>query len=381
MNTLISPIEYEPDRGVSPTLVFPDVRAIDVDNVFTHGSANEYLALDSISWTVDGEPIADVWTAGKDYDIITTADDTRGTLRIYKNLAAGDSAVLHFEGSFLDWRTGISYTVASDDKTLSCTDKGADILNVTVDKPLVEYDPLFDDLLLYEYKAAKGYPVQGSRADYINGKSYEQTVTVVATSGKTQLTSLPDGIMLRLVSLGSNTSITPNSEANPEVLAIGYPTIKFDMRMIGKREYEVQLFTPSRILARCTVGLNTHTTMPLNGKPVFGADIAASQDYYENGVLLNLADRVVEYPELYYLIQWYTQAKYNDNGTWKYAAEKTWQRGVNMNAAVKDLGIGVTVNDSFFDIWFDADPHAPCELIADEDGNVLTDENGNFLID
>ena len=381
VNTHLSPIEYEPDRSATPTLVYPDVRVIDPDNVFTHGSANEFLALDSIAWTVDGEPIADVWTAGTDYDIITTADDTRGTLRVYKNFNAGESATLHFEGSFLDWRTGIVYNVSSDDKSLTCTDKGDDIFNVMVDKPLIEYDPLFDDLLLFEYKSARGITVQGNRADYINGKSYEQVENVVITQGDSQLGSLPSGITMRLVTLGSNTAITPNSEAHPEVLQVSFPTIKFDMRMIGKGEYEVQVLQNSTIIARCTIGLTTHTTMPMDGKPLFGADIAASQDWYENSALLNLADRVVEYPELFYLIQWYTQAKYNDNGTWKYAAEKTWQRGVNMAAAVKDLGIGVTINDSFFDIWFDVDPHAPCQLIADEDNNVLTDEDNTFLID
>ena len=90
---------------------------------------------------------------------------------------------------------------------------------------------------------------------------------------------------------------------------------------------------------------------------------------------------MVEYPELYYLIEWFTQAKYNDNGTWKYAAEKTWQRGINMEAAVANLGIGVTQNDSFFDIWFDVNPHAVCELLTDEDNIVLTDEDGVMLID
>lgn len=381
VNTTLSPIEYEPDRSLTPTVIFPDVRAIDRDNIFHHGAANEYISTDTIAWTVDGEPIEEVWTEGTDYEIETDATDTRGSLRIYKNLAASEKAVLAFSAQFLDWRTGITYSVESDTMPLSCVDKGTDAYQCYADKPLIEYDPLFDDLLLYDYKKANGISVEGARADYKNGKSFEQTVNIVLTCGTDALTALPDGVTMQLVELGTTTAITANSEAHPEVTEIAFPNIGFDMRMIDKADYEVQFLQSGKVISNCTIGLHTATTMPTFGKPVNGADISPSQSEYFNSVLLNLADRMVEYPELYYMIEWFTQAKYNDNGTWKYAAQLTWQRGVNMEAAIKDLGIGVTQNDSFFDIWFELNAHPACELITDEDGVVLTDENGEFLID
>ena len=381
INTTLTPIEYEPDRTVSPTVIFPDVRANDIDNVFKHGSANEYLSLDTLKWQVDGKDIGSVWTVGTDYEIVTDASDTRGALRVKKNLAANEKAVLRFFGDFFDWRTGIVYKVESDEMALTCTDKGDNVIQCHVDKPLIEYDPLFDDLLLYDYKVANNITVQGSRESYKNGKSYEQTVNVLLTSGTTELTSLPNGTTMRLVKVGSTTPIVANSEANPEVTEISFPKISFDMRLVSKEEYSVQFLQNSKVIASATIGLHTNTTMPTFGKPAYSADIAASQTEYFNSVMLNLSDRMVEYPELYYLIEWFTQAKYNDNGTWKYAAEKTWQRGVNMEAAVADLGIGITHNDSYFDIWFDVNPHHACELVADEDNAVLTDEEGVMLID
>lgn len=381
INTTLTPIEYEPDRAVSPTVIFPDVRANDIDNVFKHGSANEHLSLDSLKWQVDGKDIEKVWTVGTDYEIVTDASDTRGALRVKKNLAANEKAVLRFFGEFLDWRTGIVYKVESDELALTCTDKGDNVIQCHIDKPLIEYDPLFDDLLLYDYKVANNIPVQGSRASYKNGKSFEQTVNVLLTSGTTELTTLPTGTTMRLVKVGSTTPIVANSEANPEVTGISFPNISFDMRLVSKAEYSVQFLQNSKVIASATIGLHTNTTMPTFGKPAYSADIAASQTEYFNSVMLNLSDRMVEYPELYYLIEWFTQAKYNDNGTWKYAAEKTWQRGVNMEAAVADLGIGITHNDSYFDIWFDVNPHQACELVADEDNAVLTDEEGVMLID
>ena len=381
INTTIIPIEYEPDRTVSPTVIFPDVRANDIDNVFKHGSANEYLSLDTLKWQVDGKDIGSVWTVGTDYEIVTDASDTRGALRVKKNLSANEKAVLRFFGDFIDWRTGIVYKVESDEMALTCTDKGENVIQCHVDKPIIEYDPLFDDLLLYDYKVANNITVQGSRESYKNGKSFEQTVNVLLTSGTTELTTLPTGTTMRLVKVGSTTPIVANSEANPEVTEISFPNISFDMRLVSKEEYSVQFLQNSKVISSATIGLHTNTTMPTFGKPAYSADIAASQTEYFNSVLLNLSDRMVEYPELYYLIEWFTQAKYNDNGTWKYAAEKTWQRGVNMEAAVADLGIGITHNDSYFDIWFDVNPHHACELVADEDNAVLTDEEGVMLID
>ena len=381
INTTLSPIEYEPDRSDTPTLVLPEVRAIDLDNVFQHGAVNQYLTLDSLEWTVDGKSINSVWTEGVDYEIIKTEDDTRGALKVFKNLGANEKAVLHFKGKFFDWRTGIIIDVESGDEALICTDKGENIMQCHIDKPVIEYDPLFDDLLLYDYKKAREISVYGSRADYINGKSFEQTINVVLTYGTTECATLPDGISMKLVKLGSDTALVANSEENPEVMEISYPNIKFDMRLIDKADYEVQFLKGSTMVCRATIGLHTSCTMPVLGQGAIGSDIAASQKEYFNSVLLNLADRQVEYPELYYLIQWFTQAKYNDNGTWKYAAQKTWQRGVNMSAPVADLGIGLTQNNSFFDFWFELEAHKPCQLLTDEDGLILTDEDGNFLID
>ena len=160
-----------------------------------------------------------------------------------------------------------------------------------------------------------------------------------------------------------------------------FPTIKFDMRMIAKGEYEVQFLKDSAVVSRATIGLTTKCSMPSSGQGMRAADIAAAQKVYTNEALLNLEDRLVEYPELYYLLKWFTQAQYNDNGVWRYASEKAWQRGIDMLAEVKDLGIGVTKNDSFFDYWFTADPHPARQLVTDSSGEAYTDSNGEFYID
>ena len=383
VNTLQSPPQYEPNRALSPTAIFPDVRASDPDNIFPHGPANKYLSLDvgGIEWYVNEEPIADVWKNEVDYIIDQSDSDTRGTLLVKKNLPANDKAVLHFKGTFLDWRTGLAYTVESDDLALTCTDKGADAVQCYVDKPSIVYDQLFDNLLLYEYKAARGITVIGSRDDAKDGHSYEQDVNVQLTIGTKEVTSLSGtGYKMRVVVLGTKTVLTPKSESAPELTYAAYPRISFDMRLVAKGEYEVQFFRGETILARATIGIKTQVTMPTDGQGLRGADIAASQKTYANTAIINVRDRLVEYPELYYLIRWFTQAQYNDGGVWKYAAEKEWQHGTDMLVEVADLGIGKTKNDSFFDYWFTVDAHPTATLCADEAGSVLTDESGAFLI-
>lgn len=383
VNTLLSPPQYEPNRAASPTAIFPDVRAVDPDNVFPHGPANRLLSLDvgGIAWYVNEQPIDDVWRFDVDYTIDQSDSDTRGTLLVKKNLPASDKAVLHFKGTFLDWRTGIAYTVESDDLALTCTDKGADAVQCYVDKPLIVYDPLFDNLLLYEYKAARGLTVSGNRDDFKDGKCYEQDVNVILTIGTQEVRNLSDtGYKMCVARLGTEKPLTPNSEASPELTYAAYPRISFDMRLVAKGEYEVQFVKDNKVVARAPIGIRTNVTMPTDGQGLRGADIVASQHTYANTAIINIRDRLVEYPELYYLIRWFTQAQYNDNGVWKYAKEKEWQHGTDMLVEVADLGIGTTKNDSFFDYWFTVDAHPTATLCTDEAGSVLTDEGGNFLI-
>lgn len=381
VNTFESTPVYEPDRALTPTVIFPDVRAYDPDNVFKHGAANAYLSLDTIEWFVDEKPIADVWTVDVDYTIDKSDGDTRGSLTVKKNLPASGKSVLRFKAKFLDWRTGIPYQVESDDLALTCTDKGADVVSCHVDKSSIVYNPVLDDLLLYEYKVARGITVQGTREDYIDAKSYEQSVNVILNIGTKEFASLPAGYTMRVVKLGKSSALSPNSEASPELLYATFPTIKFDMRMIAKGEYEVQFVHKGSVVAKSTIGLHTEVTMPTYGQGLRSSDITPSQSVYNNSALLNIENRMIEYPELYYLLRWFTQAQYNDNGTWKYASVKEWQHGENMQVPIEKLGIGVTKNDSFFDYWFEADAHASRELCLDESGKVLVDENNVFLID
>lgn len=378
INTTVSPVEYEPNRQMSPTVILPDVRAIDRDKIFTNGSVNKYLSLDSLNWYVDDKPIATVWKLGTDYDIISDETDLRGALRIYKNFPASAKAVIHFKGVFNDWRTGQNYNVTSNYLALSCTAKGDDVIKCFADRSNIEYDPVQDTLLLFDYLVGLGEESSSNKSKYVGAKTYEQRVNLILTVGtKSYAKELPEGITMRLVRIGDTTALIPRGKSSMEIVNVSYPNIFFDMRMIDKEEYEVQFLRNNVIIARTAIGMHRKTTMPTDGKPLFGSDIPANAEVYQNELLLDIKNA-----ELYYLIQWFTQAQYYDtvNKVWKYDDKKAWQLGKKMMVNIADLGIGVTKNDSYFDAFFEVEPHTPCSVLCDESGNYLSDENGNVLI-
>lgn len=366
-NSTISPIQYEPDRTLTPTVIFPDVRATDQDGVFPHGSVNQYLSLDGMEWTVDGKAISDVWNS-TEYTINTTATDMRGALTIKKNVAPSDKYVLHFRGQFLDWRTGNVYQVDSNDMALTCSDKGVDAYGCSVDRPLIVYDPLYDPLLLYDYMVARGMTVSSKPS---GDKTYLIEVNVLLTIGLVPQTTLPDGIIMKLYHTETGTEVIPGLEYTWNV----YPTLRFDARLIEKASYIVKFFKGNTVVASTTIGIHRKTSMPQNGGALFASDIHPKLSVYENSCYLNAPKGKLACPECYYLITWKTQSHKNIDGVWRYGEEKTWQRGERMLAAVDDLDIGVTKNDSNFDVWFECEPHTVCEEITDEEGNILYDNN------
>lgn len=395
--------EYEPDRTITPTLIYPDVRAIDSDRIFTSGAANKYISLDEMNWYVNDTPISEVWEAATDYTIDVSETDTRGMLKIMKNIPVSERAILRFKATFLDWRTGIAYVVESNDMMLTCTDKGGDVVSCSIDKPIVYYDPTQDDLLKYDYLSVRG-GVVGERADYVNGKCYEQTITALLNVGTEEQTTLHEGITMQLVAIDGNVNINSSLVAyddgttlsyddgrsvmqegvydtsHPEVLVIDYPHITFDMRLIDKADYTLAFMKDGVILASSHIGLQRNTTMPSSAYPLRSADITPSQDVYFNKAYMSFLDSAVDYPELYYLIHWHTQAKHYVDNVWTYDTAKDWQYGENIRVAISDIGVGNTSNDSFFDLYFEASPHNVCDLASDENGEVLTDENNEPLI-
>ena len=232
--------QYEPDRSITPTIIRPQTTVNDPDGIFTSGINNRNLASDQHAWFVNSTPIAKVWKEGTDYEIIKDDTDDNGSLKVMRNITPGEVAALSYTGMFYDFRTGTNNSVNGSGMALTTTDKGGNKLACCVDCEQLIYDPLKDELLLYEYLVAEGIETAGQRAKFVNGKSYERTVTITLTQGDATLTKLPAGITMRLVERGKTAALAAGTLQHPEIKSIAYPTIGFDMRFTWEKEFEVQ---------------------------------------------------------------------------------------------------------------------------------------------
>ncbi len=380
-NSLIN--EYEPDRSVSPTIIRPEVTVNDPDGVYTSGVNNRNLASDKHSWTVNGVAIATAWKEGTDYSIIKDATADNGSLKIMKNLSPDESAALKYEGVFNDFRTGTNYVVSADGMVLTTTDKGENKWSCSVDCEELTYDPLKDNLLLYEYLVANGQATAGQSANYKDGKCYERTVTVTLTKGTETLTSLPDGVTMRMVTRGTEQVVSAGDASTPEVVSIGFPSITFDMRVVEKAEYEVQFVQDSRVLTSVGISLRRAMSVLTQYDVARGTDIAVGQEYYYNNGIFATADQHISWPELYYDIQWWTQARTWNATTsaYEYAKRIDRQTGATMSCTVESMGMGLDRDTSWVDVAMDIEERGACALLTSEDeSEVLTDESGNVLI-
>lgn len=382
VNANISPWEYEPDRKLTPTLILPDIRVKDPDKIFPAGTANANLSIDSIDWRVNGKPIAEVWSAD-DYEIVKADDDTRGMLKVKRNMQVGETAVLTFSGKVYDWRTGAVLNAVSDQMPLLCTETGENKLTLCLDKRSMEYDPVYDDLTLYETMVAEGLADEGHRNAYINAKCYEMEVGIKVGDIDGTMDALPKGYEVKLYEVGGSQPVSPNSVENPEVTSFDSHSLKLDLRLIDKKEYEVRLVRSDKVIDSDTLTVHRKVTMPTLAKPRYENDINVRQTVYDNEALVVVRDRIAPFPTLFYLLQWFTMAQRFDSLNNKYvdAEPVPWQQGNKMRCAIEEIGIGHKLENSSFLPYFELEARGCCELIADENGDVIVDENGEFIID
>ena len=211
-------------------------------------------------------------------------------------------------------------------------------------------------------------------------KSYIQTVNINLTYGLKQLTALPSGMSCRLVYLGT-TTVVGTSTATPELTSATALKYTFDCRLIGQKSYEWQLLNGSTIVTRVAFSITRKLTMPTILKPMYNADIVPSLTFYNNKAFVGLDDRIVNYPELLYIMKWYTIARIYKNNVWTDGDKVEWQRGELISADIDKIGIGHTASNSYFDVGIELEPMPVCELLLDDDGSLLLDDNGGRLID
>lgn len=374
--------EYEPDRAITPCVIRPYIEIIDKDGIFPDGNANARLSIDSIKWFFNGVDITTIPAFAGKYEIITTSDELRGAIKIMRNIPVTEKYNITFEGKFEDWRRGKIETVQSNELSMFTTDVGEDLYRISVNTPHVLYKPILDNLLLYDFLVSNNIIPPGDRSAYKDEQSFERAVSMIISSGNNSLPSIPSGLTLELRVLGESTAIVPNSVQHPEVISITFPYIEFDLRLIEKNEYELRLLRGERQLAKASFSIRREDEPIFESYPTKGSDVSPHQEMYYNQALINLKDMTLTYPELYYKIMWFTEAMRYDSvlATWVSAGEVQHNIGQRLEIPLSDTGIGVTKNDNYFAVGFDAEPREAYALATDPGGDPYTDSSGNYLL-
>ena len=373
--------EYEPDRSITPCVIRPYIIVKDKDKIFPDGSANERLSLESIKWFLNGVDIADIPEFANKYTILKGNNELRGSLKITRNIPVTEKYNITFEAKFEDWRRGKIETVQSNELPMYSTDIGEDIYNISVETPITVYNPVHDNLFLYEWMVANKHIDAGSREAYKDAHSYERAITLLINSGENTLGVLPSKLSIELREKGKETPITIGAD-NPEVKAIGYPNIDFDLRLIDSKEYEIRLVREAKELSRASFSIRRKDYPIHECMPMLGSDISPHQVMYYNKAIINLKNMTLTYPEIFYRIEWFTEANIFDKVTnrWKSAGEVKHNLGKSLEIALVETGVGVTKNDNYFSVGFDAEPRKAYAAATDSTGNVYTDSEGNIYI-
>ncbi len=190
-NQVYNPVanEYDPDRGVTPLVILPEVIANAADGSWDMPYVNSLLA--EMNWFVNGKNLSAISSWNGKYSI-DTVGDTRGAITISRNVAPGESFELHFEGVIADTRLGVNIPVKTDSIMLTTVDKSEDTYGLSIgDSQIIQYNPFLDKLLLYDYKVANKL-ISASTANKnaaLDENSYERTIPLMVTKGVNKITT------------------------------------------------------------------------------------------------------------------------------------------------------------------------------------------------
>lgn len=363
--------EWEPDRYVSPTAIFPVVNAAATDGSWTNGPANNLLA--NMVWKVDGVDISTIPAWVGKYTIETSGNN-RGQLTITRNLYPSERFRLSFEAVIPDNRFGINVPVKADGISLSTSDKSVDDYSLSISEDqIIKYNPFKDRLLIYEYKVAKGLVAysDAERLAAIDYNAYERSINVTVNKGPSIITT---GFTLKLYKISGST-LTEVGTSDYEVLSLTNSLVKLDLRLIEKADYMLKVFVLSKEMAHKQFSVG-RAYPKIIGDVASGSSINPGEISHCNKALISCDGDIVRYPEAMLSILWKTETYDAANGTKTVVHNEGEQALVNL----KNAGVGDTEIDDWMNIFFEATQKGAMNIASDESGNTLINESGNILI-
>ena len=361
---------FEPNRSLSPLLLYPEVVLKANDGSLKTPYGNESLS--SMKWYIDGVDISTIPAYSGKYSIETESNSLRGQLTLLYNVPVQEQHTISFEADVADTRTGKLIHVKTDGLVMSTTDMSEDKFTLTPTQgEIQQYNPFLDRFFHYQYKVANGLMDASAAAESEakDNNSYLRTMTFSFFQGSTEITS---GYTLKLYSVASDGTLTEMAASDGnEVDSISASGIVLDLRLVEKGNYAVKAYVDEKEKAACQFSFG-RVNPAYSAEIVNTTDIAPGDTSRGDRVLIDSGGKAVECPESIIRIVWHTATNA--------LSDVSHGEGDHVAYTLASTGIGSTYNDSWMDTWVETTQKAACSVLTDGNGNEYVDGSGNQFI-
>lgn len=361
--------EYEPNREITPTVVYPDIVAWASDNSWTNKQCNSIL--DEMVWKVNGVDITTIASWKGKYEILQDGS-MRGALKVMRNLTREEKSSLTFSAIIPDYRLQTRLKVNTEELVLSTYNKTEDTYGLSfgnADKIL--YNPFLDKLALYDYKVAHGlitFSNEDRQACY-DGNQYERSIPLHVFKGVKEINT---GYTVKVLKIVNASTLVDVSNGYSEVAKVTTSEVVFDLRAIDSGDYAIRIVVGKNVVAQRQISFG-RTYQDFEAEVLNLTAIYNDDKQKKHKALITIDKNVVECPESILEIKWFTQAiDVSNNAT----TEKYWNVGETVVYDIEKTGVGKTINDGIH-VLYDASFKGALQDAADKDGNVYTDADGN----
>lgn len=361
--------EYEPNREITPTVVYPDIVAWASDNSWANKQCNSIL--DEMVWKVNGVDITTIASWKGKYEILQDGS-MRGALKVMRNLTREEKSSLTFSAIIPDYRLQTRLKVNTEELVLSTYNKTEDTYGLSfgnADKIL--YNPFLDKLALYDYKVAHSLITfsNNDRQACYDGNQYERSVPLHVFKGVKEINT---GYTVKVLKIVNANTLVDVSNGYSEVAKVTTNEVVFDLRAIDSGDYVIRIVVGKNVVAQRQISFG-RTYQDFEAEVLNLTAIYNDDKQKKHKALITIDKNVVECPESILEIKWFTQAiDVSKNAT----TEKYWNVGETVVYDIEKTGVGKTINDGIH-VLYDASFKGALQDAADKDGNVYTDADGN----
>lgn len=366
---------YQPNRQITATILRPTVSASASDGSI--GTPLGVEAVGDMKWYVNGEDITTV-DGWKDMYTIYTNGDDRGKLAIRRNVEVGEQFALRFEGKLYDSRTGQTLPIVSDEVNIGTTPSGDDAFGACIDTdPSLIYNPVLDKLLVYDWRVAHGEMAASDKAEAAatDHTAYLRRIGISLFRGRKLYTGTDVTAKIYSVGSASGGGVTlteiDTDDAGCEIVELDAGHVDIDLRLVESRTYYVKLLREDNEVASVQFTV-TRAHPSFHAEPANGGDFMATDTQHYNEAMLSSGGKVISCPSAAFDIAWKTDTALK--------TAMSWGEGATALIDLEEAGVGVDYDDSWMDIYLEARQRGAYSVATDENGDVLTDENGQELI-